>query len=185
MSSINVWHKQNWNISSYSLKFKGGVPIAASSPRTQSEIVEIFMSHKTPYVFHYNPKISASNSLYLGRYSGKCTGYWYTNFDFIMYLHKRLILSVTYIFLPQKWKQGASFRWNFTKCVLRSGSKMCLTVKIKMWFTVTVNHLRVKNTHVKMSTTSLTIITVTGLSWSNVVNTIVSSAVINNGICKV
>ena len=58
----------------------------------------LLMVHK-PITFHppgsnwkksvfsnYNPKISASNSLYFGSYSRKCTYFQYTNFDFVLYL---------------------------------------------------------------------------------------------------
>ena len=43
------------------------------------------------YFSHYNPKMLVPNLLYFGRYSGKCTGYLYINFDFLMYLHDSLI----------------------------------------------------------------------------------------------
>ena len=79
-----------------------GVPIAAWSLRAQPEVAEILMSTESPYFSHYNPKITASNSLYFERYSGKCSEYWYPNFDFPTCLHNSLIPSVTYIFFPRR-----------------------------------------------------------------------------------
>ena len=63
-----------------------------------------FVSNESPYISHYNSKVSASNSIYFGSYSRKCNYLWYTNFDFHMYFHKSLIPSVTYLFLPQERK---------------------------------------------------------------------------------
>ena len=61
-----------------------------------------FVSNENPYFFfHYNSKISASNSLYYDSYSRKCTYSWYTNFDFLTYFHNSLIFSVTFLFLLQ------------------------------------------------------------------------------------
>ena len=54
--------------------------------------------NESPYFCHYNPKISAPNSLYFGSYNRKCTYFWYTNFDFLMYFHNSLIPSATYLF---------------------------------------------------------------------------------------
>ena len=52
---------------------KALMPITFSSPRAQPEVVLFLVSNESPYFSHYNPKISASNSLYFGSYSRKCT----------------------------------------------------------------------------------------------------------------
>ena len=65
------------------------------------------VSNESSYFSHYNHNTSASNSLYFGSYSRKCTYFRDTNFDFLnMYFHDSLIPSVTYLLLPQerKWK---------------------------------------------------------------------------------
>ena len=63
--------------------FKWYVPIAFSSPRTQPKVVLFLVSNESLYFSKYfNSKISASNSLYFGSYSRKCTYFWYTNFWF-------------------------------------------------------------------------------------------------------
>ena len=49
-------------------------------------LVLFLMSNECPYFSQYNPKTSASNSLYFGSFSRKCTYFRGTNFDFLMYL---------------------------------------------------------------------------------------------------
>ena len=59
-----------------------------------------FSGVKWKPIFSQTPKSSASNSLYFGSYSRKCTYFQCTNFDFLMYFHNSLISTVAYIFLP-------------------------------------------------------------------------------------
>ena len=67
------------------------VPLHSHPPGAQSEVVLFLVSNESPYFSHYSPKLSASNSLYFGSYSRKCTYYRYTNFDFLGYFHNSLI----------------------------------------------------------------------------------------------
>ena len=62
------------------------------------------VSNESVYFSHHKPNSSASNSLYFGSYSKKCTYSRYTNFYFLMYFRKSLIRSVTYLFLSQERK---------------------------------------------------------------------------------
>ena len=57
----------------------------------------LLVSNESPYISHYNTKISASNS-YIGSYSRKCAYFRHTNFDFLMYFLNDLIPSVTNLF---------------------------------------------------------------------------------------
>ena len=66
----------------HSIALKWYVPIAFSSPMAQPEVRTFLVSYESSYFSHYNPKISASNSLDFGSYSRKCTYFRYTNFDF-------------------------------------------------------------------------------------------------------
>ena len=73
-------------------------------PKESTGNCSCFGVDESPYFSHYNPKISASNSLYFRSCSRKCTCFRYTNFDFHMYFHNSLIPSVIYVFLLQERK---------------------------------------------------------------------------------
>ena len=72
---------------------------------TESSIlcVCVSMSNESLHFSHYNLKISASNSLYFGKYTRKCT-HSSIPIDFLMYFNNSLIPSVKYLFLPQERK---------------------------------------------------------------------------------
>ena len=66
---------------------KALMPITFSSPRVKLEVVPFLVSNEIPYFSHFNPKISASSSLYFGNYSRKCTYFRCIKFYFLMYFH--------------------------------------------------------------------------------------------------
>ena len=98
---------------------KGYVPIAFSSPQSSTGSSTFLMSNKSILIFsHYNPKISASNSLHFGSYSIKCTFFKYTNFDFLMSFHTASSQCHMLIFsLGEKMKSNLEVKL----------CKMCLT----------------------------------------------------------
>ena len=75
------------------------VPIALSSSRAQPELVLFWCQMKAHNVSHYNPKISASNSLYFVCYRKVCTYFRYTIFNFLMYFHNSLIWPQCHILI--------------------------------------------------------------------------------------
>ena len=97
MSRNNISKKLNINKNVYRL-LQWYVSIAFSSLRTQPEVVRFFVLNKSRYCSHYNPKISASHSLYFDSNSIKCIYFRYTNFGFLVYFHNSLIPSVTLFF---------------------------------------------------------------------------------------
>ena len=90
--------------SCYFFKIKRYVPIAFSSPRAQPEVVLFWVSNESPYFSHYNPKISASNSIYFWSLSIAENVPISPDFDFLMHFHNSLIPSVTFLILPQERK---------------------------------------------------------------------------------
>ena len=53
----------------YRYSIKGPYTDYILIPRVQPEVVCVLVSNESPYFSHYNPKISALNSLYFGSYS--------------------------------------------------------------------------------------------------------------------
>ena len=74
--------------------YKGPYTDYILTPRVQPKVVLFLVSNKNPYFSHFNPKTSASNSLYFGSNSRKCTHFQYTNFYFLQHFHNSLIPSV-------------------------------------------------------------------------------------------
>ena len=124
--------KTRWDVNAQILK--GPYADHILIPRVQAEVVLFLVSNESPYFTHYNPQISASNSLYFGNYSRKCTDIRYTNFYILMYFHNSLIPIL--VFAPWE-KKKVNFRKICAKCVLG--------VKVKQF--------RVEIAHVKMGTT--------------------------------
>ena len=63
--------------------------------------------NESPYFFHHNTKISASNSLYFGSYSRKCIPVPVSGISILIFLcsfDNSLIPSVTFLFLP--WREN-------------------------------------------------------------------------------
>ena len=69
-------------------------------PHVSTRSSTVLVSNESPHVSHYNPKISASISLYFGNCSRKCTYFRYTNNIFLFIFKQPHLQCHTLIFEP-------------------------------------------------------------------------------------
>ena len=99
------------------------------------------MSNESLYFCHYNPKFKLQIHYAFEVYRRKCTYFWYTNFDFLMYffhlgiqidvmIYPHLVkcpeTSITIINLHQYWRSDLGW-------VMKIPCEFFLFVSVKLW----------------------------------------------------